>query len=99
MTEKILKIQKATAKGKKYCAIIKSSDGKTRKVNFGDSSMQQYKDSTSLKLYSSKNHLDPKRRKAYFSRHHGGATTKSAALAQLKGQKITAKYLSTKYLW
>lgn len=99
MPDRIVKIVKSSAKGKKYAAIIKNPDGKTRRVNFGDSSMEQYKDSTPLKLYSSKNHLDAKRRKAYFSRHHGGAKTKSVALAQLRGKPITAKYLSTKYLW
>lgn len=100
MPERVIKIIKATAKGKKYTAIVRDSvTKKERKVNFGSSINDQYKDLTPLKLYSSKDHGDLKRRKNFLQRMSKGATTKAQALANEKGDKITPKYLSIKYLW
>jgi len=100
MPERVVKIEKAKAKGKKYTATV--SDGtKTRKINFGAVGYGQFKDSTSVKAYSGNNHGDPKRRKAYFSRHSGVAT-KGAALKKERakaGGKLNAKILAHKYLW
>ena len=56
--------KKSTEKGKKLMTIV---NGKT--INFGDSSMQHYKDKTGI--WSSKDHGDPKRRKRYLSRAKG----------------------------
>jgi len=95
--EKIVKIEKSRAKGKKYVAFV--SDGKTtRRVNFGALGYEQFKDSTKLKLYSKLDHNDPKRRENYFMRH-SGVPTKQEALKKEKGAVITAKYLSHKFLW
>lgn len=58
-------------KDKKYTAIL--PNGKL--VHFGHKSYQQYKDQVPKKLggglWTSKNHLDPVRRKNYRSRHSG----------------------------
>lgn len=100
MNETIVKIEKAKAKNKKYTAIVKNKGtGKTRKVNFGDSRYENFKDSTPLKLYASKNHGDKKRRTNYFKRH-SGVSTKSEALKKEKSKGIfTAKLLSHTFLW
>jgi len=95
--EKIVKIEKSLAKGKKYVAFV--SDGKTtRRVNVGALGYEQFKDSTKLKLYSKLDHNDPKRRENYFMRH-SSVPTKQEALKKEKGAVITAKYLSHKFLW
>jgi hypothetical protein len=95
--ERVVKIEKSRAKGKKYVAFV--SDGKTtRRINFGATGYGQFKDSTNLKLYKSMDHGDPKRRRNYFMRHSNVAT-KEEALRKEKGAVITAKYLAHKYLW
>ena len=48
--------EKSTRKGKKYMVMYNN-----KKIHFGDSNMDQYKDSTGLGIYSNKNHLDKKR--------------------------------------
>jgi len=102
MPERIVKIEKSNAKGKKYKATVKdSSTGKTRTIQFGATGYGQFKDTTPVKAYSGNNHGDPKRRKAYFSRH-SGVGTKAAALAKERakaGGKLNAKILAHKYLW
>ena len=63
--------RKSKRKFKKYDAILKNK--KTDRIShmpFGDKRHEQYKD-TALGLYSSKNHLDEKRRRAYRARHKG----------------------------
>lgn len=100
MLETIVKIQRPTAKGKKYSAIIKNNKtGKTRIINFGSSINAQYKDSTSLKLYSSKDHNDPKRRQNYFNRFSGTKYKAQAIKIERAKGKYTAKLLSHIYLW
>ncbi len=100
MQETIVRIEKAKAKHKKYSAIVRNKiTKKERKINFGDNRYENFKDSTPLKLYSSKNHGDKKRRKNYFMRHSGVAT-KSQAVAKEKAKgKYTPKLLSHIYLW
>tara|TARA_R110000782_G_scaffold136576_2_gene229011 strand:- start:1526 stop:1783 length:258 start_codon:yes stop_codon:yes gene_type:complete len=75
---------RSTAKNKKYAVYI-MKDGKKRKINFGDSRYGQFKDKVGA--FSSLDHGDPKRRKAYFARH--GRTT----------DKNTALYWSNRILW
>jgi len=100
MEETIVKIEKATAKNKKYSAIVKNkSTGKTRKINFGDSRYMQFFDSTSLKAFSSKNHGDKKRRDNYFSRHSGTTSKQEAIKKERASGKYTAKLLSHTFLW
>tara|TARA_R100000805_G_C3594815_1_gene96139 strand:+ start:773 stop:1075 length:303 start_codon:yes stop_codon:yes gene_type:complete len=100
MEETIVKIVKATAKHKKYSAIVRNkTTKKERKINFGDDRYENFKDSTPLKLYASKNHGDKKRRKNYFMRH-SGVPTKAQAVAKEKAKGVyTPKLLSHIYLW
>ena len=100
MKETIVRIEKATAKNKKYSAFVKNKiTKKIRKINFGSSINEQYKDSTPLKLYSSKDHGDKKRRKQYFQRFCN-VPTKAEAVKKEKAKNVyTAKLLSHLYLW
>jgi hypothetical protein len=100
MKERIVKIEKSKAKNKKYTAFVGDGE-KTRKIHFGHSDYEQYKDTTGKGAFSSKNHLDTKRREAYFSRH-SGTKNKADALRKEKnksGGKYNAKILSHKFLW
>jgi hypothetical protein len=101
MKETIVDIMKSKVKNKKYTAIVKDKKSKQeRKIHFGDNRYEQYKD-TAEGVYSSKNHLDKKRRENYFNRH-SGVKTKSEALKKEKsksGEMYNAKILSHKYLW
>lgn len=98
--EKIISI--SVSRHKKYKAIVKNiKTGKTRTIHFGAKGYQQYKDSTQLKKYKSKNHNNPKRRKLYFKRHSGADNKKEALLKEWKKSKglYNAKILSHQYLW
>ncbi len=87
---KLDRFEKSKVKNKKYMALLKHRvTGKFRKMNFGDVRYQQYKDSTGLGLYSSKNHLDKKRRKNYRSRHE----------TYIRSGMYSPGYFSMKYLW
>ena len=72
--------KKSKRKNKKYDVY---KNGKYL-VSFGDNRYEQYKDK--IGLYSSKDHLDKKRRELYYKRH-GNAKFE------------TAKWFSHKYLW
>lgn len=89
-------IQKSSRKNKKYMAIVDD-----KKIHFGDNRHQQYKDITSLKLYSHLDHNDKKRRMNYFKRHSGVSTKKQALEKELtlSGGELNAKILSHLYLW
>lgn len=78
------KLKKSTQKAKKYMAIF---DHDKSVVHFGDPNYGQYKDTTGLGLYSKLDHLDKKRRDAYYTRHGKDA------------DKWSAKWFSHKYLW
>ena len=79
----IYTIKKSTRQHKKYMAFF--SDGRPS-VHFGDNRYQQYRDTTTLKLYKHLDHNDVKRRKAYYDRHG-------------KAEMYSAKWFSHKYLW
>ena len=102
MKEKLVSIQPSPHPAKKYRATIYNPiSGRTRHIDFGASAYQQFKDSTGLGLYTKANHGDPKRRRAYFSRHSGVAT-KSAAIEKERAKShgmYNAKLLSHEYLW
>ena len=83
--------RKSRAKGKKYAVTYNN-----KTINFGDSNMQQYKDSTGLGLFSSKNHLDPVRRKSYLARAKGIKNKKGELTWK---DKASANYYSVRYLW
>ena len=92
-------ILKSSRNDKKYMAII----GK-QKIHFGGNPNHpyyQYRDSTGLGLYSHLNHNDKNKRRLYLKRHHGVNTKREALKEELRNNngRITAKYLSTKYLW
>lgn len=65
-------IYKSDKLKKKYYALVNN-----KKVYFGDTSYQHYKDK--LGVYSYLNHLDPKRRKLYKSRHEKNRHIKGSA--------------------
>lgn len=101
MKEKIIKIERGPNK-KKYTAHVKNKvNKKTRKIHFGHKDYPQYKDRTSLKLYSYKNHNTRKRMQNYYKRHSGTSNRKKAI--DLEKQKsngmYNAKILSHIYLW
>ena len=102
LKEKIVRIERPSVKGKKYTAIVKNiSTGKERKISYGAIGFSQFKDSTPLKLYSSKDHGDEKRRQNYFNRHSGVKNKKEAIEKEIKksGGFYNAKILSHKFLW
>ena len=80
----------------KYTAILKNG----RRVNFGHSDYQQYKDTVPKNLgggkWSSKNHLDPERRRSYRSRH-GAISTKTGQSAYTV--KLSPAWFSYYLLW
>ena len=101
MKETIVKFQKGPFP-KKYTVYVKDKKSKkTRKIHFGDSRYQQYKDRTPLKLYSKQNHGTRKRMQNYFSRHSGTRSRKQAIAKEIKKSDgyYNAKILSHIYLW
>jgi len=80
MELELYKPVKSTRKGKKYMVLTKKGI-----IHFGALPYQHFKDK--LGHYKSLDHNDPKRKKAYYSRH-GKATSKDSA-----------KYWSHKILW
>ena len=78
---------KSNRKNKKYKVVVKFKSKPDETYHFGDSRHSQYRDSTPLKLYADKDHLDKKRQKAYFARHGKEA------------KRYSAKYFSHRFLW
>ena len=82
MKEKILRFERGPP-GKKYTAIIQDKQTKKiRKLHFGASDYEQFKDRTPLQLYAHKNHNTRKRMQNYFNRHSG--TKKRGEAIKLK---------------
>ena len=66
---KFLRYEKSTNPKKKYDAILENKDNsRIKRMSFGSRPMEQYRDSTKLKLYKSKDHLDKNRKKAFLDR-------------------------------
>ena len=82
---------KSANKNKKYSTIY---NGKT--INFGDNRAEQYRDTTGLGLYTSKDHLDPVRRKSYLARAKGIKNAKGELTWKMKS---SPNYYSVRYLW
>ena len=82
---------KSANKNKKYAVVY---NGKT--INFGSKLDEQYKDSTGLGLYTSKDHLDPVRRKSYLARAKGIKNAKGELTWKMKS---SPNYYSVRYLW
>lgn len=86
---KLLRFEPSKTKHKKYDAILLNEQTKrTKRVPFGDTRYEQYKDQTGLGKFTHKNHLDKQRRQAYHKRH-----------ASDKKNKFSAGYFAAKYLW
>jgi len=97
MTEKVLyKIEKSTSKNKKYSVYVKNKNGKPKKIHFGQKNYQHFEDTTPLKLYTSLNHYDVKRRESYLKRAKG-IKNKDGKLTWK--DKNSANYYAIKYLW
>jgi hypothetical protein len=87
---KFLRNEKSNTKGKKYTALIQNKKtGKIKKINYGSSINKQFKDSTGLGVYTSKNHGDSVKRAGYKARHNGF----------IKAGYFSAGYFSMRYLW
>jgi hypothetical protein len=81
--------ERSRNKGKKYDAILRNKKTrKNRRIPFGATGYEQYRDSTGLEFYARANHGDPKRRRNYRTRHHGE-----------NKRKFSSGYFSWKYLW
>jgi hypothetical protein len=79
---------------KKYDALLeKKSTKRIKRLSFGSRGMSQYKDSTPLKLYKSKDTNDKVRRKAFLDRF------RKTRERQNWNREYTALYFATKYLW
>lgn len=102
MREKIINFRKSRRKGKKYEVTVEDlKTRRQRKIHFGASDYEQFKDSTPLKLYAHKNHGTIKRRRNYFNRHSGTPHKGKAIDLEKKrsNRRYTAKILSHIYLW
>jgi hypothetical protein len=86
-----VKFRRSKNRNKKYDAVLKhKATGREKIIQFGAQGYAQYKDSTGLKLYSSQDHLDAKRRDRYLARHKGeGNATR----------KYSAGWFATNFLW
>ena len=101
MKEKILRFERGP-RGKKYTAFIQDKKTKKiRKLHFGASDYEQFKDRTPLKLYAHKNHNTRRRMQNYFNRHSGTKKRGQAIALEKKKSKgyYTPKILSHVYLW
>ena len=81
--------EKSHLKSKKYNALLQNTDNDLiKRVPFGASAYEHYKDSTGLGIWSHKDHLDKKRRASYRARHKGE-----------EKRKFSSGFFSWKYLW
>ena len=76
----------STVKGKKYSVYVKDSNGKIKKVNFGQKGYDDYRSGTATK----------EQRKSYLARAKG-IKKKDGSLAYL--DKTTPSYWSVVYGW
>ena len=91
---KLVKIERSSNPKKKYDAILENKDnGRIKRMSFGSRPMEQYRDSTKLKLYKSKDHLDKNRKKAFLDRF------RKLRERQDWNKEWTSLYFATKYLW
>ena len=87
---KLLGFEKSSRTGKKYDAILEHKETKKkRRMPFGDSSMENYRDITGLNLYPNLIHNDKKRRRLFRSRHKG----------YLRDGYWSPSYFSYYFLW
>lgn len=96
--ERVVELRASKKKHKKYQALVRGGPGGDRVLHFGDRRYEHYRDATPLRLFASKDHLDPARRQRFLLRH-GGSRLKSEAIRNRRGRLITSRYLAIKYLW
>lgn len=85
---KFLRFEKSHLLSKKYNAVLLNKEtGAEKRIPFGSSLHQQYRDKTGLNIYSHLNHLDSERRKRYRLRHRA------------EGSKFSSSWFSWRYLW
>lgn len=82
---------------KKYKVVIYNMKGqKVKTLQFGHKNYEHYKDTTPLKLYSNKDHLDKKRQENYKKRH-SKILTKNGLPAYK--DPLQPSYYSYNFLW
>lgn len=82
--------EKAGSAHKKYNAIIvDKKTGRERRVPFGDSRYEQFRDTTGLGLFTRLDHNDAARRESYRSRH----------AKDVRPGNYSAGYFAIRYLW
>jgi methionyl-tRNA formyltransferase len=86
----LVRFEKSKQKNKKYSAILENkSTKKTKRINFGDTRYQNYRDITGLNLYPQLVHNDKSRRQKYIARHS----------SKVREGYYSAGYFALKYLW
>jgi len=86
---KLLRFELSTRSGKKYMAVLEKN-GKLRKVHFGDSRYEHFRDSTPERFWKHLDHLDEKRRQKYRLR---------AGRQGYQKIKYSPAWFSWNYLW
>ena len=86
---KHIRFERSKTRFKKYDAIIQDNITKRKqRISFGDNRYEHFKDTTGLKLYTSLDHNDPKRRRLYKTRHE-----------KTRHKKYSPSWYSDNYLW
>lgn len=85
---KLLRFEKSEIKNKKYDAILRHESGKLKRIPFGDTRYEHFRDSTGLGLYSNLDHGDRKRQINYLKR-----------MKKSKDNLFSSSYFSSNYLW
>jgi len=93
--KELYKIAVSNLKHKKYTVYVKGSNGKPKKIHFGDKNYGQYQDTTPLQAYKSKDHLDNVRRSLYLKRAKAIKKNGKESYKDIN----SANYYSVKYLW
>lgn len=99
--KKLIELQASPRKNKKYMALVRTNNGNTKVVHFGDSRYGQYRDSTPIKVFNNLDHGDKIRRRNYFLRFSGAPRKREALEIELEKSsgELNAKILSHYFLW
>lgn len=86
---KLLRIDVSNKKHKKYVAVLRNvKTNRLKRVHFGDSRYQHYKDRTRLRHWAHLDHMDRGRLKRFRQRFRNRAR-----------KKFSAAYFAWNYLW
>lgn len=84
-----VRFEKSHLRSKKYNAILQNTDNDLlKKIPFGSSSNEHYRDTTGLGAWSHKDHNDKERQRLYKARH-----------AKTAKNKFSSSWFSMRYLW